>query len=48
MREGSWGNRTGSQMIFFMFRFEIPSPALLSGTKVIEGEGVFIVCVVGD
>ena len=29
-------------------RFLIPSPALLSGTRVLEGEGVFLVCVIGD
>ena len=29
-------------------RFEIPSPALLSGTRVLEGEGLFLICVVGD
>jgi magnesium-transporting ATPase (P-type) len=29
-------------------RHEIPSPALLSGTRVLEGEGLFICCVVGD
>ncbi|CAD8172417.1 unnamed protein product [Paramecium octaurelia] len=29
-------------------RFLIPSPALLSGTRVLEGEGLFVVCVVGD
>lgn len=28
--------------------FEIPSPALLSGTKIIEGEGWYIICVVGS
>jgi magnesium-transporting ATPase (P-type) len=29
-------------------RHEVPSPALLSGTKVLEGEGLFLCCVVGD
>ncbi|CAD8132398.1 unnamed protein product [Paramecium pentaurelia] len=29
-------------------RFKIPSPALLSGTRVLEGEGLFLICVVGD
>lgn len=35
-------------MSIIFFRYEIPSPALLSGTKVLEGEGLFIACTVGD
>jgi magnesium-transporting ATPase (P-type) len=48
-KENNSVNRIGYLKNYnFFFRFELPSPAILSGTKVLEGEGLYIVCVVGD